>query len=427
MSSAIVEISCVLKYKKMSSSVDLEYRDMAFNRRMLTFAVVNREHIDVKDFLLDAYHHFESEITDLLNVHPLIKVSTCFSATFEKIITPNVAESATNRDENDPDLDENGVGRQEEKKEKQTLYIHTKNITIDSQVDLLNNFMENVVETVVRKVDDAIMRGSGFTLSSINELLVQVNRYDPLRGSSYMELPKKLTKKKAIVNVQNSDELCFKWAVLSALYPAVRNAQRLSNYLRYKDELNFSGIEFPMKVRYIEKFERQNPTISINVYIYDEKLDKVQPLRVTKEVKRCHIHLLLLTTSSSNEDENDSKSHYCWIKNLSRLISNQISRHNGRQFYCDCCLNHFQSLDQLEIHRINCRTQNVCAIEMPTEENDIVEFKNIKNQVELPFILYADVEALLKEPTKEFCKKGRKKKGGEEGGGGRRDCCLSGA
>lgn len=315
--------------------MDFEYRDMAFNRRMLSSAVVNRDHIDVKNFLLDAYPHFESEITDLLCVHPILKVCTCFSATFEKIIPPTTRVTNSN----EIDIDEQGLDgddgdRPEEKKEKQTLYIHTRNVTIDSQIDLHNSFMGNVVETVVKKIDDAIMRGSGFSLSSINELLVQVNRYDPLRGSSYIQLPKRLLQKKAIVNVKNADELCFKWAVLSALYPATQNVHRLTNYTRYGDELNFAGIEFPMKLRHIEKFERLNPTISINVYMYDEKTDKVQPIRLTNEVKRCHIHLLLLTQSVSNDEGGDDlRSHYCWIKNLSRLISAQISGHNGRQFF----------------------------------------------------------------------------------------------
>lgn len=270
-----------------SSKVDFEHRDSAFSRRMLTFAVVNRGHIDIKDFLLDAYSHFEHNIRIILEMHTRVKVNTCFCATFEKIITSSV------ENEQDEQIDEDN--HKQPKVEKQNIYIHTKSVPIERYTDLYTHFMEMVLDTILSKVDDVVMRGSGFTLSCINELLVQVNKFDPLRGSSYIKLPKVLANKHAIVNVKNRDEKCFMWAILSAIFPQVNNPQRQSCYVRYNNHLNFSGIDFPVKVRDIDKFEKLNIDISVNVYIYDAKRDKIMPLRVTKEVKRQHIHLLLLS------------------------------------------------------------------------------------------------------------------------------------
>ena len=97
--------------------------------------------------------------------------------------------------------------------------------------------------------------------------------YAPLQGSSYVKLPKGLEDKKGILNVQNEDEKCFLWSVLAALHPVRRkdNPHRVGHYKRFERELNVSGIEFPMKVKDISKFERQNPTISINLFGYEEK------------------------------------------------------------------------------------------------------------------------------------------------------------
>lgn len=72
-------------------------------------------------------------------------------------------------------------------------------------------------------------------------------------------------------------------------------------------------------------------------------------------------------------------------------------------FYCDRCLQHFPSEGKLENHKINCSEQNECEIQMPTTENNTLKFENFKNQMEVPFIIYADIETLLLEPTKNYC------------------------
>lgn len=397
----------------MSSKVKIEFRNHAFSRRMQTFAVVNRDHKDVSEFLNDAYHFFEIEVKKLLTNNITVKLNTCFNATFEKIITPHIRDNENrmevdDEDENrmEVDIDESDVQR-EPRTEEQTLYIHSKSTAIDEQTDLRKFYEDIVMVTILRKIDDAILLGSGFKLKSINELLVQVNRLDPLRGSSYLVLPKELRSKKAIINVKNNDEMCFKWAVLSALHKVPQNAERMTNYIQFKDELNFNGIEFPVKIGQISKFEQMNPSISINVYIYNEDVKKVQPLRLTNSVKEHHIHLLLLTGTTfhyGRDVTTDVKYHYCWIKNFSRLLSKQISNHNGVLFFCDRCLNHFLKKPLLEAHVAYCKRQNECEIRMPDETKDKVKFKNVKNQLESPFVIYADVEAILKTPTKEFCK-----------------------
>ena len=43
------------------------------------------------------------------------------------------------------------------------------------------------------------------------------HRLNLTRGSSYIPLPDRLVRKKAIINPKNSDLECFKWAVIAAL------------------------------------------------------------------------------------------------------------------------------------------------------------------------------------------------------------------
>jgi len=55
------------------------------------------------------------------------------------------------------------------------------------------------------------------------------------------------------------------WSILAALYEIKENPHRVSKYTQYENELKFEGIEFPVKLGDIPKFERQNE-IKINVF-----------------------------------------------------------------------------------------------------------------------------------------------------------------
>lgn len=50
----------------------------------------------------------------------------------------------------------------------------------------------------------------------------------------------------------------------------MNNPQRVINYVQHIDKLDFSGIEFPVKIRDIPKFEERN-NISINVCGYEKR------------------------------------------------------------------------------------------------------------------------------------------------------------
>lgn len=109
---------------------------------------------------------------------------------------------------------------------------------------------------------------------------------------------------------------------------------------------------------------------------------------------------MMLTKESRKRNMNEHdlifESHFCWIKNLSALIGAQISKHGHRLSICDRCLIHFTTEEKLVKHKVVCANMNKCAIEMPKEENKYETFKNYKNQLKTPFIIYADTEAILK-------------------------------
>ena len=133
---------------------------------------------------------------------------------------------------------------------------------IDStqQIDL-----QRVAADLSAQADHWNSRGSGFVLESIVKFVLCITQYRPLHGSTYIPTPQWLAKKHCVVNVKNSDSKCFLWSVLSAIHPPAHNPDRLSNYEPYENSLDISGLTFPLAVKDVPKFERQNPSISVNV------------------------------------------------------------------------------------------------------------------------------------------------------------------
>ena len=266
--------------------------------------------------------------------------------------------------------------------------LHSKsevNLEGTDENELYNNMLDTIEEKI-QKLEHA--EGTGWRLHSVINLELHTVEWVPLRGSSYIELPKELKDKKAIINMKNEDNRCFIWCVLRALYPFKEDRNKIDKTLKSKIEtLNTTGIEYPVSLSDINKFEKQNETISITVFGYNEK-DKVYPLRISEYSNRsCKIKLLLV--------EKGGISHYCLIENFSRLVSSQVSKHKEKSFICDNCLNPFPNEKSLNNHKEYCSTNECIKMDMP-EKGSILKFKNYCNSEKVPFIIYADTESLIK-------------------------------
>lgn len=373
-----------------SPHVELQVTNTAFGQRIREFELVNFGYLLIEDFLSNSFKLFETQIVEALRQFTMIKTIAYFSADFERAFK----------------IDE----QSEPLFEKRLIYIPTKMKEIDLTTNISEYFQNDIINYLKKKVDEAMVEGSGFTLGKINKLTIQIFKYEPLRGSGFVELPKKLKQKGAIINLKNTKEECFKWSILAALHhtEVCKKSKNKGNdalsYRMWSNELNFDGIEFPVQLNQIEKFMQLNERIAVNVYYFNTEKNHVYPLYLAqKSFDKQYVHLLLLTeqTESFNIETHKANvnSHYCWIKNLGKLVGGQVSKCGHKLSFCDRCLNHFTTQEKLENHKISCAMMNNCAIEMPTRENNYVSFKNFKNQLKVPYIIYADTEALLKEPA----------------------------
>ena len=259
--------------------------------------------------------------------------------------------------------------------------------------------MMDEIEEEVQKVEHA--EGSGWVFIEVENLTLHTDIWDPIKASSYIDLPKELKNKNAIINMKNEDNKCFLWCVLRALNPSKdKHPSRIDKDLKSKeDTLNMEGIAYPVDFKDIKRFEKQNPDISISVLGYS-KDERIYPLRISKYTKvkkedeRKHNITLLLIKNGDN-------SHYCLINNLSRLLTSQVNNHKSKLYYCLNCLNGFDDPEKLEKHKEYCSENENIKINMPPPET-YLKFKNFLHSERAPFAIYADFESLLK--PLETCK-----------------------
>ena len=116
--------------------------------------------------------------------------------------------------------------------------------------------------------------------------------YVPLTASSHLPLPKGIPKRNnGIINIKNEDDRCFEYCILAEFYPQQYHWERVSWYTPYLGALDFNGISFPVRADEdtMEKFEKQNPAISVSIYGWSEK--ELIPIRIAPKSKvhdRCN-------------------------------------------------------------------------------------------------------------------------------------------
>ena len=264
------------------------------------------------------------------------------------------------------------------------------NVEGTNENEIYTTMIDTILERIANLINGSSGGGSGWIFYKIIKLELHTVSYRPLRGNTWVSLPKELADKKALINMKNKDNKCLLHCVGRALNPTNNHPERIDKELMEKeDTLNMKGIEYPVSLKDISKFEKQNPEISITVLGYNEK-DKVHTLRCSDHVyNRKHNIILLLI-------ERDGVKHYCLVKNPSRLLSRQISAHKEGTHFCFRCLNPFWSHKSLEKHWEYCKNHKAVKINMP-EKGTILKFKHHERSERVPFIIYADTEALIKE------------------------------
>ena len=155
----------------------------------------------------------------------------------------------------------------------------------------INKLTKRMLAHIKEKPENPKFPESGFTLDKIMRLYINFHRMVFTRGSSYIELPGWIKNKKAVINPQNKDEECFKWAVIGALHheDIKDHPERISLLRPYEKQYNWKGREFPTSIKNIDKFEKNNSGTAVNVLFSKKKRQNTYTVRRSEH----NIHLFI--------------------------------------------------------------------------------------------------------------------------------------
>ena len=90
------------------------------------------------------------------------------------------------------------------------------------------NLLQITQQQIVNMIQQWISEGSAWIIKSVDGHFINVVRYRPLRGSSYIPLPEELQNSaKGIINMKNNDDECFRWCHIRHLLPQNKDPQRI--------------------------------------------------------------------------------------------------------------------------------------------------------------------------------------------------------
>ena len=199
-------------------------------------------------------------------------------------------------------------------------------------------------QEILYKIDNWINKGSGWIIESIDDEYVNISGYNPLMGSTYIELPNGLkNSKKGLINIKNNDNKCFLLCHIRHLIFVEKNPQRITKKDKEMiNKLDYEGIKFPVTKKYYCKIERQN-SICIIVFCYESGL--TYPVYLSNQKFQDCMDLVLIS--------NGNKFHYVYIKDCNRFMCNK-TKHKNKKYFCICCLQCFSSEKVLMEHKENC-------------------------------------------------------------------------
>ena len=149
------------------------------------------------------------------------------------------------------------------------------------------------------------------------------------------------------------------------MHPVAVYGERMDKYVEHVNKYDFSSLRFHVPLSSIASFTKAN-NLSINVYVIEDDKKVIYPLCVSEAVvPGRHLDLLLY--------ESNSIQHYTTIKNFSRLVSSQLSKH---------LLLQEMSTRLHDSRTVRCSCRGLLS--------------RARNRVPQGYMVYADFESILK-------------------------------
>ena len=115
----------------------------------------------------------------------------------------------------------------------------------------LDQIVGGMIANMKFQIENPALLNSRFIFDEVLYLDTNFHHLNLTRNSSYLPLPDWLARKKAVINPQNGDEECFKWAVIAVENIGMKDPQRVSNLKKFTDNYDWSGLKFPVSTKNI--------------------------------------------------------------------------------------------------------------------------------------------------------------------------------
>ena len=254
---------------------------------------------------------------------------------------------------------------------------------------------EKLIMSLLQKYQDNLqnkMKGSDFIFNGVNYLFYDLNRITISKGGSYIESPKWLKDKKCTINQKNNDNKSFQYATTLALNfnKIDKHHQRISKIKLFIDNYNWNDINFPIAKKDWNKFELNNKDVALNILYVPFNTKKIEIAYKSKyNLVRDNQIILLMISNGENW-------HYLAVKSLSRLLRGITSNHDD-DYYCLNCFHSNRTENNLNVHKKICENNEYYNIEISSPNYNLIKYNQDDKSLKLPFIIYADLECLLKK------------------------------
>ena len=83
-------------------------------------------------------------------------------------------------------------------------------------------------QIILNKIAQWVSEGSGWIIKSVDNHFLNIVKYKPMNGSSYIKLPTELQNSaKGLINLKNKDNECFRWCHIRHLNPQDKYPQKI--------------------------------------------------------------------------------------------------------------------------------------------------------------------------------------------------------
>lgn len=257
-----------------------------------------------------------------------------------------------------------------------------------------SNTISDVLAKQAKKIQQQIDHtNDSWQVDTFYHVIVSCYTIKQPRAASYIPTPAPYNNAKCgLVNIQNKDNKCFQWCMKYHQSKQIKHDDRISILSKIEDKYNYENVSYPASQDDIKAFEDNNK-VCINVYVIgDNSSILLEYMGNIQYIKNDIIYLLRI--------ESDDISHYVYIKHIQRLLNlNSYTKPGEHREFCPYCNKNVKVNDFFDNHLRDCY-KRACGegslIKLP-EEGSTMKFKNHKNKLERPYIVYADCESTLEK------------------------------